>query len=410
MSILDKKGIGVTSGFKLVSGAPIDARFTAEDETDLQSLIDNGAVYEGLEVYVKSTKKKMQYNGTEFVEFKSASSDSGGIGKVFEDVTEIPAEPDSNVIYRVKVKQPSHVPNDGSIIGTLHFNHTLTNVEISKIIEDANIDWIDGALLGDSSYYMYLICAFDGSNYAFFKNDPITGLGILKDKATGKYILMFSGLTTNSNKVIGMSTSEQDFVWLGPSTGLPVINSNSMSSIQGIPVGTHNNKLTQIVSLNECFENKINYYNFDGGQINQINTDIRLTIRKKVFTNIEELYYFIMLNEPKILQVSFKTEESTLAMRQGSVNGESITLSFGAASWSGNAYVCNGGGIAGAGIIIYALEMQSNYVNVHELEGTPAEYGTTVTTGTALWRFSVEFTQELFLSTNSSITAYYTEE
>jgi hypothetical protein len=74
MSILDKKGIGVTSGFKLVSGAPIDARFTAEDDTDLQSLIDNGAVYEGLEVYVKSTKKKMVYNGTEFVEFKSASS------------------------------------------------------------------------------------------------------------------------------------------------------------------------------------------------------------------------------------------------------------------------------------------------------------------------------------------------
>ena len=62
MSILDKKGIGVTSGFKLVSGSPIDARFTAEDETDLQSLIDNGAVYEGLEVYVKSLGKKKIYN------------------------------------------------------------------------------------------------------------------------------------------------------------------------------------------------------------------------------------------------------------------------------------------------------------------------------------------------------------
>lgn len=73
MAITDKKGINVTSGFKLVSANPLDARFIAVDETDLQSLIDNGAVYNGLEVWVDSLGKKLIYNGTEFVEISAGS-------------------------------------------------------------------------------------------------------------------------------------------------------------------------------------------------------------------------------------------------------------------------------------------------------------------------------------------------
>lgn len=69
MAITDKKGISVTSGFKLVSPTPVDVRYIADDETDLQSLIDNNAVYEGLEVWVKSLGKKFTYNGTEFIDY-----------------------------------------------------------------------------------------------------------------------------------------------------------------------------------------------------------------------------------------------------------------------------------------------------------------------------------------------------
>lgn len=50
MSVLDKKGINVTGGFKLISPQPIDARYIVEDEVELQSIVDNGATYEGLEV------------------------------------------------------------------------------------------------------------------------------------------------------------------------------------------------------------------------------------------------------------------------------------------------------------------------------------------------------------------------
>lgn len=81
MAITDKKGISVTSGFKLVAPTPIDARFIVEDETELQSIIDSGAAYPGLETWVKSLGRKLQYNGVEFVEITSGGTSSADIEK-----------------------------------------------------------------------------------------------------------------------------------------------------------------------------------------------------------------------------------------------------------------------------------------------------------------------------------------
>lgn len=85
MAITDKKGINVTSGFKLVSKQPLDARLIAVDETDLQSLIDNGAVYDGMIVWVQSLSKYMSYNGTEFKEL--ATGGGGGTPAYVENET-----------------------------------------------------------------------------------------------------------------------------------------------------------------------------------------------------------------------------------------------------------------------------------------------------------------------------------
>jgi hypothetical protein len=74
MSFNDKPGIPILGGYKLGTSDPMDVRTVAEDEIDLQSLIDNGAVYEGLEVYVKSLGIKKVYNGTEFVEIETGSN------------------------------------------------------------------------------------------------------------------------------------------------------------------------------------------------------------------------------------------------------------------------------------------------------------------------------------------------
>ena len=84
MAITDKKGINVTSGFKLISPAPIDARYVVEDETELQSIIDNGAAYNGLEVWVNSLGKKLQFNGTGFVDVQAGISEEK-VGEIVDN-------------------------------------------------------------------------------------------------------------------------------------------------------------------------------------------------------------------------------------------------------------------------------------------------------------------------------------
>ena len=68
MAITDKKGINVTSGFKLISPSPIDARYVVDDETELQTIVSSGATYNGLIVWVNSLGKAKQFNGTSFVD------------------------------------------------------------------------------------------------------------------------------------------------------------------------------------------------------------------------------------------------------------------------------------------------------------------------------------------------------
>ena len=56
-NINEKKGVSITAPFKLFSENPVDARTVVADLSELQSIIDNNAAYEGLTVYVTSEKK-----------------------------------------------------------------------------------------------------------------------------------------------------------------------------------------------------------------------------------------------------------------------------------------------------------------------------------------------------------------
>lgn len=85
MAINDKKGINLTSGFKYVGGQPLDVRLVAEDESDLQSLVDNGATYNGMVVWVNSTSKRMVFNGSEFIEDVNPNT-IGNINDVLEQI------------------------------------------------------------------------------------------------------------------------------------------------------------------------------------------------------------------------------------------------------------------------------------------------------------------------------------
>ena len=78
--VKNKKGIGITSGFKYLAESPIDVRFVVADETELQSIIENNAAYPGLLVWVKEpndNKNNLRlYDGESFIEFNTQGGNS----------------------------------------------------------------------------------------------------------------------------------------------------------------------------------------------------------------------------------------------------------------------------------------------------------------------------------------------
>lgn len=132
MSITDKKGINVTSGFKLISGQPIDARFNVDDETELQTIVTNGAVYEGLHVWIKSLGKEKVWNGTEFTE-SQASGDSVSYETEITSGTKIGTLTINGIEYQVLI------PNISSGGSNVSYTSKLTEgINIGTLTIDGN--------------------------------------------------------------------------------------------------------------------------------------------------------------------------------------------------------------------------------------------------------------------------------
>ena len=234
MAITDKKGINVTSGFKLVSANPIDARFIAVDETDLQSLIDNGAVYNGLEVWVDSLGKKLIYNGTEFVEISAGSEVNV---KVFEDVEELPAEPNDNTIYRLNVQRP--VPNSG-YVDKVYLNTSLNDDEITALCDNLTFNTEIPA--------EFVLLSSDLTINLWILNLSMAELGLgyaisNEDMSEVYYI-------SNKNSLELAAALGVTFVGWNPNfNGEIEIKNEVISYLEGLPVGFQNDKIVSLVNI-----------------------------------------------------------------------------------------------------------------------------------------------------------------
>lgn len=62
MSLNDKKGINLNSGFKLVAESPLDVRTVVDKESEKDELVSSHAAYPGMIVHVKESKRTYQYN------------------------------------------------------------------------------------------------------------------------------------------------------------------------------------------------------------------------------------------------------------------------------------------------------------------------------------------------------------
>ena len=88
MSLADKKGIVVASGFKLQAEALLDVREAVETITERDALVTEHAVTAGLKVYVKQNKTLYVYNGAGWDELSKGSGYTHPTGSGYNHIPE----------------------------------------------------------------------------------------------------------------------------------------------------------------------------------------------------------------------------------------------------------------------------------------------------------------------------------
>ena len=246
MSILDKKGISVTSGFKLVSGQPLDARNVVDDLDGLQDLVNNGAAYEGIVVYVKSEQQLKQYNGSEWNNVYPESD--------IITVNSLPNIENAKLdkIYRVPkllISFGTALPNTGTV-GNIHFNTTLSIKQVEDILNE---------LTFTGEAYLVLAASDETPVIVVYKHTDPEGMLI---RSEGSGILWANeGAVQNYASTYGITHAGwQEF------DNPIVLNEEVKATAGGASVGTQNPLLTGLIFTDPYSEKIVGftYHRRDG--------------------------------------------------------------------------------------------------------------------------------------------------
>lgn len=149
-------------------------------------------------------------------------------------------------IVTTGLAQGSPVPNDGTSVSTIYFNENLSYSDIKKIIDEANLPWIN---LNDVDVYPIL---FDSNTYYAYAIDEKYNIFIW-NFATNTFVdnIFLNGLWTDY-------AIENDYKL----TFSPAIA--TISDLGGIPVGTANELLSSLVAVTEFEEVISNVVKLEG--------------------------------------------------------------------------------------------------------------------------------------------------
>ena len=267
MAITDKRGINITSGFKLISPTPIDARFVVESEEELQSIIENGATYDGLEVWVKSLNSKVRYNGEKFV-----STSDLGIEKVEREEEVVDEDFFKDTV--VPINEGTKVQNSGTI-GKVYFNTKLSIDEVKALIDSLTFSW------SDTNYSKYYIALAD---------NPVRSKGIAFYKGRGDVNSDFTYVIGLNDNSVGDGTVETR-IWSSEEGWLLdniELNLTLVSEYNGTPIGDQNDKLISVMSSTPFEKIERNYIYKGGtavpnsGTINELYFNTNLSIEEVV--------------------------------------------------------------------------------------------------------------------------------
>lgn len=206
------------------------------------------------------------------VKQSNGSGGSGGGGLI--EVSELPEVGEEDTVYKL-VSKPTQVPNSG-YVERVYFNTSLSEDEYYNILK--NITFTDGAVIGLSGISFY-------ASMAYMNNSNPYVLGFMKYAEDNIHfgLINFSSMLTIQNFFLGGWE-----VFDNPYS----INSEVLSTLSGLPIGTENDKLANLISTTP-FEAKEEYYLYENGAWVKISGDNEIIeVEELPTTNIDSNAFY----------------------------------------------------------------------------------------------------------------------
>lgn len=123
------------------------------------------------------------------------------------------------------------VPSDGSVIDKLYFNTSASAQQVLQIITEANLPFVSGFF----DMPVYPVCLANN-------------VGVFILQGEGNYLIGWQNMETNQSGVIYSSYSGE---WAEQSL---TVGGATVDTLMGIAIGTHNDKLADIISVANIFD------------------------------------------------------------------------------------------------------------------------------------------------------------
>jgi len=204
------RGLGVDSGFKLVSPKPLDVRYVVKNATQLQEIINSGAAYPGLQVWVKSLDNSELTSNRVYFD-PSLNNGHGAFTEIVDGA--------GGDAY---IKEKTY---EGSSLTAIMAEHPNPNNGDIAIVKEqiANDKYSYTAYFFDSTLQTPAWVAMDGNydaNNIYFKDDFIVTekIGTIQTLTNGSATLVAAGRNLNQVLATLLATEKQ------PSVSQPVVS------------------------------------------------------------------------------------------------------------------------------------------------------------------------------------------
>ena len=134
------------------------------------------------------------------------------------------------VVKQIEPVAKRVVPNDGSVINTVYINSGMSKQQLTEVIDNADLPFVDGI----AALPVYAVCIANNVGLCILQGD-------------GFYTIGWQNLSDGAEGVI---YSSLDDVWRATSFDF---NGESTTEFMGMQIGTHNDKLVQLISISPEF-------------------------------------------------------------------------------------------------------------------------------------------------------------